>query len=362
MEQGSQVYFRKYASEETERVFRPGAVLTVEEVFEDGSVRCSYKGSEQVLQASEVRIKTSQGNRVSQNMREEAAQNAVRQVDPVTEKDKMKAFTDPSGMPLSVVLLGDMQKALIEEQRDPLEYANSVYTQAVGSQFRVGGVLAYMHELDLHKEYMDENGQFSYTGRNGFFRFVAEKCNIKERTARMWEKVYLVFTNYGIDESVVRDIGISRAHEIACIATQDTIEQWIERARTMTTEELKKYISINYRHAVGHETEVVELRPAATAKLLTFKFSVFEDQAALLRQSLDSVKGRNEDMETEYDGQLLMQIVTDWIDNQSDVAPATPQASIDFLNARFPHLTFSFTDHRTSAQETETEEALLATA
>lgn len=361
MEQGSQVYFRKYASEDTEKVFRPGAVLTVEEVFEDGSVRCSYKGQEQVLQASEVRLKVGQGNRVTKGMREEVAQSVVRTNDPITEKDKMKAFTDPNGMPLGVVLLGDMEKALIKDKRDPLEYANEVYTQAVGSQFRVGGVLAYMHELDLHKDYMDANGQFSYNGRNGFFRFVAEQCNIKERTARMWEKVYLVFTNYGIDESVVRDIGISRAHEIACIATQETMQEWIERARKMTTDELKKYISINYRHAVGHDTEVVELRPAATAKLLTYKFSVFEDQAALLRQALDSVKGRLEDGEATYDGQLLMQIVTDWIDTQSDATPATPQASVEFLNARFPHLTFSFVDHRTSAQETNTEEALLAT-
>ena len=355
---GDLVYFRKYEREVEEPVFRPGTAAEVVEVTElDGQeayVIESKKGARGTVLADELKLK--ERPRLSKDLvRQAIASDAdaptgmeVEVLDSKEEARKASLLSGNAGDAHLLILTDPLQKVLEEEHQDPLQAAQQYWADANRSYFRLGGILAYIYLMDLYQNYQDAQGNH-FTGRDAFNRFVdATIPNMKSRRARYFMEIYIRFTNLGVPEDVVVDLGWTLAANIAAVATQENVYELIQYAKDHGGNALKLYIKQVYHTKEGVEEEDILLRPAEVKKMKHVTVSLYEDQFEMLQQAFAHVENQYPEYK-DNDSQKLAVIISEYMQNvyQEDSGSMTKEELIQYGEAKFADIELFARNRRT---------------
>jgi hypothetical protein len=188
--------------------------------------------------------------------------------------------------------------------------------------FRLGGVLAVIHSNEYWKG----------DGHESFKDFVDAEFGMHPRKALHLISIYTNLVNSGVEWDSVKDVGWTKLKEIASLLTPENVEEWVQRAKDLTTLQLIEYIRA--MNAGAEEGEPQETK-ATTVSTLTFK--VHEDQKETIKKAVE--KGRV-DYGTEFDSVALENICLLYIgDNMPKAAPAkdAPQPTLlDLMKGKTP--------------------------
>ncbi len=99
---------------------------------------------------------------------------------------------------------------VLKEHDDAVEAARSLIEQGRQVEFTLGGVLYHIYAEGIHKAH-------GYEGKQGFAEFIDKELSIHYRKAMVLISMYKVFTDHGLDELTIGEIGWSKAAAIARI-------------------------------------------------------------------------------------------------------------------------------------------------
>ncbi len=154
-----------------------------------------------------------------------------------------------------------------------IEAARELASREHKTAFTLGGVLSYIHRTGAHKT-------LGYEGKRGFANFCEEELDTDYRKAMYLIQIYEAFAAMGVDESVIEQVGWSKAAQLARIPRAALQANWtklIEVAQSKTRKELIVHIEENYEVTTRGDK----------VKRTVFSFSVIEGDAETIRRALD---------------------------------------------------------------------------
>lgn len=188
--------------------------------------------------------------------------------------------------------------AAILADQDALTAAKEVVQQIEEGYFNLGGLLAHIQQEELYQ-------QAGYEGNQAFDRYVADELGIDYRKAMYLIKIYTHFSQLGVDESRLSEIGWSKAKELVGVATVENFDELVDFATEHSRTELQEHIKTTYQGGSGRGTGTGE--PAV--RKTTFKFAAFEDQANVILAAIEQAKEQHGITD---DGEAMIVIMTEW--------------------------------------------------
>lgn len=201
---------------------------------------------------------------------------------------------------------------LVNEAESLLDLAKEVSEEANAIEYRLGGVLFHVRKTGAFKE-LDAR----YEEKGGFGLYVLEQLNVEYRKAMYLVDIYYKWNKFGLDAAKVASIGWAKAAKIAAVMTEDTAEELLDLAETNTVADLIENIKTSYKEVGGTRT------PGDKKVLKTFKFRLFEDQAAAVEAVLNATAAS---MEFKNLDSAFEHIVMEWATEHAVEAEAPASA------------------------------------
>jgi hypothetical protein len=130
-------------------------------------------------------------------------------------------------------------------QHEALEAAKAMASQVDESNFTLGGVLNHIYAEGIHKT-------AGYDGKRGFANYVEKELGIEYRKAMELRTICMIYSQAGVDETRLSEIGWSKAKELARLGV-DTLRSnfnaLAEFAVAHTRKELIEHIRTTYQSA-----------------------------------------------------------------------------------------------------------------
>jgi hypothetical protein len=204
--------------------------------------------------------------------------------------------------------------ALVEGAESVLELAEELVEEGAELDYKLGGVL---YHVRLSKEYQSLDARYAENG--GFGLYVKERLNVEYRKAMYLIDIYYKFNLFGIDAEKVKEIGWTKASKIAAVMSEDNAEELVELAEKSTVADLQDTIKEDYVEKGGSKTA------GEKKKRVTFKFRLFEDQASLVTEVLNTVA---KDMGVKDLSAAFEHIVAEWAAENLNLKPAAKAKTV----------------------------------
>jgi hypothetical protein len=206
-------------------------------------------------------------------------------------------------------------KAAMAEAGGLIEAVEKLIEKQSATDFTVGGLLAKIEETAAFETLVDEYGVSKYgTGHRGFGKFVEEHLGMKYRKAKYLTGIYRICTERGITETQIAGIGWSRLKEaLAALSDSDAdIDEILEEAKNLPFDEFKAAMRKRVIDGGGR------VHGNTKADQVNFSFRLFNDNAQILTQALESAKSAIgvEGDDITANSQALTHIVNEWLSMQ----------------------------------------------
>lgn len=299
---GDKIQFVKYAEdlpEGEEAIFNEGDVLIISSVEDkkEGKYIAHKEGDTEVSDtvfSDEIKVAPA-----TKTAAKSAPAEAKKSEEPKTTTKRVKDESEDE----TVVLKDTKGVKAALKKGNILKTAQNLVAQAEETYFILGGILAHIYYEKSYLKLTDEEQHPIYSGNKGFALYVADELGIEYRKAMYLINIYTHFSNLGVDEKQLATIGWSKAKELVGITTADNMEELIEFAEGHSRNELVDHIKETYV-TDGSGTS------GGKAKMVTFKFTLFEDKASVLEAALTAAMEAAE-LDT-YD-EALDYIVSEWM-------------------------------------------------
>lgn len=215
----------------------------------------------------------------------------------------------------------DRVRELLEAQ-DALDAAKALAQQAEEAFFSLGGVLSHVHEKDLHKGILGEDGEPKYDGKQGFADYAFNELNVNYRKAMHLITIYRKFRELGLDETRAIQIGWTKLREMVGVMTDDNADELLTYGTEHTRDEIIDFVKVSYVNASDEKTP--------KAKKTLMKFNLFEANAEIVRSAIDSAMEQGGVSTPE---QALALICAEWGQLTGNIEVPLPEA-IEALELR----------------------------
>lgn len=155
------------------------------------------------------------------------------------------------------------------------------------SYFKLGGVLSVIQDNDWWEDDADT-----------FKEFITERFGLHYRKAMYLINIYDRLVEANIPWEKVSGLGWTKLKELADILTVENVDEWVEKALSMTTLNLQEAIKVF--KAGGLSTDGTTAPDSSGVSTITFK--VHPDQKETITQAIDKAL---EEAETEFKGVAL---------------------------------------------------------
>lgn len=193
--------------------------------------------------------------------------------------------------------------ALINAHKNILELTEELVEEGASLDYKLGGVLFHVRREKAYRT-LDP----SYAERGGFEKYVNERLGLEYRKTMYLIDIYYKFNLFGIPGAKVAEIGWTKASQIARVMTEENAEELLTLAKETTVSDLRDSIKEDFVDTTNPENKT-------RAKRITFKFRLFEDQAAVvdgvLKRAMDHLGYADINMAFEH-------IVTEWATENLD--------------------------------------------
>lgn len=230
--------------------------------------------------------------------------------EPKAKTKAKKAEAEEEGDTGLKLVLSDEQDdeeilAMVNDADDICELAEALAEETNHKEYQLGGVLYHVRKTGA---YMDLDQRYAEKG--GFELYCEERLGVGYRKAMYLIEIYTVWNYHGLDPRKLTELGWSKAQVIANAMTEENKDALIEAAESNTVRDLKDVVKEDFvEKPDGEQKEVV--------KRVTFKFRLFEDQAANVQPILEDA--------AEYLGleknpeQVFEHIITEWAQEHLNV-------------------------------------------
>ena len=193
--------------------------------------------------------------------------------------------------------------ALIAESDDLIATAQELEANVATTEFQLGGILFHIKKA---KSYLEVEGGEAYDEAGGFQKFLLDFFNVDYRKAMYLIDIYTCFTLAGIENpsQVVAEIGWTKASKIAkhLVGENADVEGLIALAQENTVADLSE--------AIKEQVEVGSSKnPGEKKTRLTLKFRYFEEEAAIVEDTLNAAK---EQLGLKDTTEALLHILQEW--------------------------------------------------
>jgi len=181
--------------------------------------------------------------------------------------------------------------------------------------FILGGVLAVIKRNGSFQALKNSGGkEFYEAGLKGFNLYVEEELGIKARMADYYVSMYEVFSPLATEEQIGK-IGWSKLRELLPLRkllTADNIEELLDYTRENPVKAVQEKV-----------TKMLKDNPGAAhglagqgTKMVTYKLSVFDDQATVVQEAFDLARNTIGSEATE--AECFVHILTQWSLSQAN--------------------------------------------
>lgn len=179
------------------------------------------------------------------------------------------------------------------------------------SYFKLGGVLSTIQDNDW------------WTGEASTFKeFIQDNFGLHYRKAMYLINIYDKLVESGIPWGKVSGIGWTKLKELADILTVDNVDEWVEKANSMTTLNLQAAVKA---YKAGELSTDGTTDPDSSG-VSTFTVKVHPDQKETIKQAIEQAM---EEAQTEFKGVALEAICMNYLSGGSTKkAPAPSLTSI----------------------------------
>lgn len=139
-----------------------------------------------------------------------------------------------------------------------------------------------------------------YEGHTDFNDFCEKRFGLQPRKARYLITIYECLVNNSIPWAKVKDLGWTKLREMTRVLKADNVDEWAEKARAMTVEELKAAIKI--AEGKGDKDGEGTESTSTTSNISTLRFKLINDQLETVNQALAKAKAEGN---TEHDNVAL---------------------------------------------------------
>jgi hypothetical protein len=237
-----------------------------------------------------------------------AAKNAEREAKRAAKLAKRAPEEDYSDVKVQKPI-ADLIK---EAGGDPLAAAEKLVNVAQRSMFELGGVLMVAKVKASHRNILEDGQPVYEEGGRGFDQWCERHIGLKARKAAYAIKLYATFTRAGVTESQIDKIGWSKLIQAAGVIDENNAQEVIADCKRLPISELNASIKKRML-AEGKQTDA---RGGNRTDMTSYKFRVFNDQAAVLAAALDTAAvalGIDKPSENpDTFAQALMHIVSEW--------------------------------------------------
>jgi len=166
---------------------------------------------------------------------------------------------------------------LLRKSNNIVDVARTLTAQHEEIYFKLGGVLAKIHEDNMHVV-----AGFEDTA-DGFDAYVNENIGgLGKRKAYYLIKIYRHLRQAGITSAQLKAIGWTKARALAKVPVEDLNDEWLEKARTSTRNDLEAEIKTTYVNAETGGNETIQRK--------TYRFTLTGDANTLVEQALTHAK------------------------------------------------------------------------
>lgn len=173
-----------------------------------------------------------------------------------------------------------------------LTLAKKMVEETNFNAFKLGGVLSAIQANDYWQGEKDNDGN-EY---DSFKSFMLGEYGLNYRKGMYLLGIYNSLVEAGIPWAKVKDVGWTKLKELAQVFVpgmdDDTVDEWVERAKSMSTINLIEYIK-NIDSEGGGEDPGKKEGGDDSGKLTTITFKVHEDQKDTITQALDKAMKDN---------------------------------------------------------------------
>jgi len=162
------------------------------------------------------------------------------------------------------------------------------------NDFKLGGVLAL---YQAHSDWWD--------GCETFKEYVNTKVALHYRKVMYLIEIHVCLVDNKIEWDTVKSIGWTKLKELVKVLTPDNVEDWVAKAKVMTTLQLKDAVKAHLASLNGGEED-----PGITSDVTTMTFKVHADQKEQIRLALDKAKA---ELNTEVDTVALEGLCTAYL-------------------------------------------------
>ena len=179
--------------------------------------------------------------------------------------------------------------------------------------FKLGGVLCVIDTKE-------------WFGAQGNFRdYVEVTLGIGYRKARYLMSIYTALLDADIPWDKIKDLGWTKTMVLIEILTQENVDEWIAKAKTMTVLQLQEEVKAAKKALAGTSGE-----PEEASSVSTKTFKLHKDQRETLDAALDKAKGASG---TEHDPVALEYICLEYIAPSKKKSPAKSGDKADAMEA-----------------------------
>jgi hypothetical protein len=242
----------------------------------------------------------------------------AKQTDAEADSGKSKPVKDKAGKTIQKsdqLKLTASVKAAMAEAGGLIEAVEKLIEKSSATDFTIGGLLAKIEETAAFESIVDEYGVSRYgTGHRGFGKFVEDHLGMKYRKAKYLTGIYRIYTERGITENQIAGIGWSRLKEaVAALSDSDAdIDEILSEAKNLPFDEFKAAMRKRVVDGGGR------VHGNSKADQVNFSFRLFNDNAEVLKQALESAKAAIgvEGDDVTANSQALTHIVNEWLSMQ----------------------------------------------
>lgn len=197
------------------------------------------------------------------------------------EPVKQESATEAEGQAPEVINTAEVAQILHKSGNDPLAAAKAVKEAIDDNFFTLGGVLAHVQRTRSYLNFVDQEGNKPYVGKEGFIKYCDEQLDISYRKAYFLISIYRKVTEKGLDGKLLIKLGWAKAAQLADYINAENEEYLVSYASEHTLEQVKDYVK-QVREGNGEAGNAGE-RVTKTV----FRFSLVEDKGKTVADALE---------------------------------------------------------------------------
>jgi len=244
------------------------------------------------------------GNKATAKTTKAPAKKAVK-----TTKSKVKTG-EVVGKDL---ILDTVQELENMNQAATLKGVRACLETAGYSNFQLGGLLQRIQE-----EGWWDNGE-----HESFKDFIQAEYGLGLRKAAYLMAIYTGLVESGVKWEQVQALGWTKLRELVSMLTVDNVDEWVEKAKEMTTLQLIEYIKAEKAQGKGDKDAPTK---EEAQKIKTKTFKLHADQLETVDTALERAR---EEGETEYDTVALDYICMRYLSNDAGKAKTTKPPTLE---------------------------------